>query len=117
MVCSLWCLSWCRRRSVLGGLISIMDIEKTNKTHTYVSYTNFDEIVKTSEIKPCPFCGKRKISVVKEVLDESFECTISVIYARCFNCGAEGRHHTINSIYVSDDIIIKTGIIQWNNRY
>lgn len=103
---------------MLGGLVSIMVIkEKANKTQTYVSYTNFDEIVKTSEIKPCPFCGKNRIYVVKEVLDESFECTTSVIYARCFNCGAEGRHHTINSIYVSDDIIIKTGIIQWNNRY
>lgn len=103
---------------MLGGLISIMDKKgKTNKTQTYVSYTNFDEIVKTSEIKPCPFCGKNKISVVMEVLDESFECSTSAIYARCFNCGAEGRHHTINSIYVSDDINIKTGIIQWNNRY
>ena len=106
---------------MLGGLISIiMDKdrkEKTNKTQTYVSYTNFDEIVKTSEIKPCPFCGKNKISVVMEVLDESFECCTSAIYARCFNCGAEGRHHTINSIYVSDEVIVRTGIIQWNNRY
>ena len=103
---------------MLGGLISIMDRkEKTNKTQTYVSYTNFDEIVKNSEIKPCPFCGKNKISVVMEVLDESFKCCTSAIYARCFNCGAEGRHHTINSIYVSDEAIVRTGIIQWNNRY
>lgn len=72
------------------------------------------------EMKPCPFCGSKDISVKSRILSHETgkDCPCSstrTVLAYCNYCGCTGRRVTSN--FVGNEEIIAVATQAWNRRF
>lgn len=67
-----------------------------------------------NELKPCPFCGSRYLSMSKGAswIDKKYQGRIRAIV--CGDCGAFGG--VFNTLALSNEVAEKRAVESWNRR-